>query len=171
MVGWWSPTQWTWVWVASKSWWWIGRPGVLRFMGSQRVGHNRATELHWTEVNTKQCQRLDITTSGHIWELQINIPNFSFFLNMYTVFHSFNSYVSHAGLWVNCTEAGRPVSDSWSRAGERNSCQGVPGSDGEKYYRWSWVCLQVVFLMDLNVRTESLNCRFQRKYNFGGDQT
>ena len=22
------------------SWWWTGRPGVLRFMGSQRVGHD-----------------------------------------------------------------------------------------------------------------------------------
>ena len=42
-----SPTQWTWVWVDSRSWWWTGRPGVLRFMGSQRVGHNWATELNW----------------------------------------------------------------------------------------------------------------------------
>ena len=40
-----SPTQWTWVWLNSRSWWWTGRPGVLRFMGSQRVGHNWATEL------------------------------------------------------------------------------------------------------------------------------
>ena len=32
-----SPTQWTWVWVGSGSWWWTGRPGVLQFMGSQRV--------------------------------------------------------------------------------------------------------------------------------------
>ena len=44
-----SPTQWTWVWVNSGSWWWTGRPGVLRFMGSQRVGHNWATEQNWTE--------------------------------------------------------------------------------------------------------------------------
>ena len=35
-----SPTQWTWVWVNCGSWWWTGRPGVLRFMGSQRVGHD-----------------------------------------------------------------------------------------------------------------------------------
>ena len=44
-------TWWTWVWVNSGSWWWTGRPGVLRFMGSQRVGHNWATELNWTELN------------------------------------------------------------------------------------------------------------------------
>ena len=44
-----SPTQWTWVWVNSGSWWWTGRTGMLQFMGSQRVGHNWATELNWTE--------------------------------------------------------------------------------------------------------------------------
>ena len=40
-------TQWTWIWVNYRSWWWTGRPGVLQFMGSQRVGHDRATELNW----------------------------------------------------------------------------------------------------------------------------
>ena len=44
-----STTQWTWVSVDPGSRWWIGRPGVLRFMGSQRVGHDWATELNWTE--------------------------------------------------------------------------------------------------------------------------
>ena len=43
------PTRWTWVWVNSKSWWWTGRPGVLQFMGSHKVGHDWATELNWTE--------------------------------------------------------------------------------------------------------------------------
>ena len=43
-----SPTQWAWVWVDSGSWWWTGRPGMLQFMGSQRVGHDWATELNWT---------------------------------------------------------------------------------------------------------------------------
>ena len=42
-----SPTQWTWVWVNSRSWWWTGKPGVLQSMESQRVGHNWATELNW----------------------------------------------------------------------------------------------------------------------------
>ena len=42
-----SLTQWTWVWVDSGSWWWTGRPGMLRFMESQRVGHDWATELNW----------------------------------------------------------------------------------------------------------------------------
>ena len=47
MVGMASLIQWAWVWVDSSSWWWIGRPGVLRFMGSQRVRHDWATELNW----------------------------------------------------------------------------------------------------------------------------
>ena len=44
-----SPTRWTWVWVNSGSWRWTGRPGVLRSMGSQGVGHDWATELNWTD--------------------------------------------------------------------------------------------------------------------------
>ena len=42
-----SLTQRTWVWVGSRNWWWTGRPGVLRFMGLQRVGQDWATELNW----------------------------------------------------------------------------------------------------------------------------
>ena len=45
-----SVTQWTWVWVNSGSWWWTGKPDVLQSMGSQRVGHDWATELTWTEL-------------------------------------------------------------------------------------------------------------------------
>ena len=46
-----SLTQWMWVWVYTGSWWWTGRPGVLWFMGSQRVRHDWETELNWTELN------------------------------------------------------------------------------------------------------------------------
>ena len=45
-----SPTWRTWVGVDSGSWWWTGRPGVLQFMASQRVGHDWATERNWTET-------------------------------------------------------------------------------------------------------------------------
>ena len=47
-----SLTQWTWVRVNSGSWWGTGRPGVLWFMGSQRVGHNWATDLIWSDLIT-----------------------------------------------------------------------------------------------------------------------
>ena len=44
-------TQWRWVWVNSRSWWWTGRPGVLQSLGLQRVGYDWATELK--KVNLK----------------------------------------------------------------------------------------------------------------------
>ena len=50
-----SSTQWTWVWMDSGSWWWTGRPGMLRFLGSQRVGHDWVTELNWTELGGFTC--------------------------------------------------------------------------------------------------------------------
>ena len=52
-----SPTEWTWVWVNSRSWWWTGRPGVLQFLGSQRVGHDWATALNWTELVLMQSEK------------------------------------------------------------------------------------------------------------------
>ena len=42
-----SLTQWMWVWVNSRSWWWTGRPGVLRFNVLQIVRHDWATDLFW----------------------------------------------------------------------------------------------------------------------------
>ena len=44
-----SLTRWAWVSVNSRSWWWTGRPGVLRFIGSRRVGHDWATDLIWSD--------------------------------------------------------------------------------------------------------------------------
>ena len=47
-----SLTQWTWVCVNSRSWWWTRRPGMLQSMGSQRVGHDWATEVNWTDAKS-----------------------------------------------------------------------------------------------------------------------
>ena len=66
-----SPTQWTWVWVSSGSWWWTGRPGVLQSMGLLRVGHDWATEpqrsiiyvFHKIKVNVRV---LFLTTNNSI---------------------------------------------------------------------------------------------------------
>ena len=65
-INWWegwmvSPTQWTWVWMVSRSWWWTGRPGMLQFMGSQRVGQKWATELNWNL--SKSINGLETITS------------------------------------------------------------------------------------------------------------
>ena len=49
-----SPTQWTWVWVGTISWWWTGRPGVLQSMGSHaKIRCNQTTELYWTCLSEK----------------------------------------------------------------------------------------------------------------------
>ena len=60
-----SLTQWTWVWVNSRSWWWTGRPGVMQSMGSQRVRHDWATEL--TDVQTTAIWQVKglITVHGY----------------------------------------------------------------------------------------------------------
>ena len=60
--------RWMWVWVNSGSMWWTGRPSVLRFMGSQRVGHDLATELNWTED-----QRIDAFKWGW-WRRLLRVP-------------------------------------------------------------------------------------------------
>ena len=56
-----SWTPWTWVWVNSGRWWWTGRPGVLQFMGLQRVGHDWATELNreyfWASLVAQMVKR------------------------------------------------------------------------------------------------------------------
>ena len=59
-----SPTQWTWVWVNSGSWWWTGRPGVLRFMGSQ----SRTWLSDWTELPCLWNKDLTLTFNTlHVW--------------------------------------------------------------------------------------------------------
>ena len=51
-----SPTQRTWVQINSGSWCWTGRPGVLQSMGSQRVGHDWATEQQWIFICMPICK-------------------------------------------------------------------------------------------------------------------
>ena len=67
-----SPTQWTWVWVNSGSWWWTGRPGVLQSMGSQRVGHDWVTEMNW---------RMIIPKSHYILQKSILVISHYFYFN------------------------------------------------------------------------------------------
>ena len=64
-----SLTPWTWVWVNSGSWWWTVRPGVLPFMGSQRVGHDWVTELNWTDL----CRNLTVGGSRLLWGMNQRI--------------------------------------------------------------------------------------------------
>ena len=65
-----SPTRWTWVWVNSGSWWWTGRPGVLGFMGSQRVRHDWVTELNW--IDSWFMLRFDRKQQTSVKQLSLN---------------------------------------------------------------------------------------------------
>ena len=66
-----SPTQWTWVWVNSESWWWTGNPGVLQSMGSQRVRHDWVTELNWTIYSRKEKEKESFITACETGTTQI----------------------------------------------------------------------------------------------------
>ena len=84
MAGWHHRLDGCWVWVNSVSWWWTGRPGVLQFMGSQRVGHDWATELNWTLNLLFRCR-------SSLYILDINPYLKIFFLSVWVVF-SFSWY-------------------------------------------------------------------------------
>ena len=93
-----SLTRWTWVSVNSRSWWWTGRPGVLRFMGSQRVRHDWETELNWTELNPyskfpQTLLSLRIPSDFHSFS-QIPSESPSFIMSSQTHFFT-NSSQSH----------------------------------------------------------------------------
>ena len=70
-----SLTQWTCVCVNSRSWWWTGRPGLLQSMGSQRVGHDWATELNCHQVAAGlPCGRWASELFSDIWR-QVRNPD------------------------------------------------------------------------------------------------
>ena len=68
-----SVTQWTWVWVNSGSWWWTGRPGVLRFLGLQ----SRTWLSDWTELNNKNLNYTELWDQKRelSWTVTIAEPN------------------------------------------------------------------------------------------------
>ena len=86
-----SLTRWTWVWVNSGSWWWTGRPGVLWFTESQRVGHDWATELNWQPALCLPT----LPTPSHHHYFPVLLLEWSFFSSkIYIVsFKAFNGQV------------------------------------------------------------------------------
>ena len=89
-----SQTRWTWVWVNSGRWWWTGRPGMLRFMGSQRVGHNGVNELNWTELKLLRACKWLQSKKEYVISLKtcdaLN-PKRTWFvhINMYSIIHRY----------------------------------------------------------------------------------
>ena len=71
-----SPTQWTWVWVNSGSWWWTGRPGVMQSMGSERVGHD------WSNfISFHFPLRTAFAASYRFWVVMFLLPFFSLYFD------------------------------------------------------------------------------------------
>ena len=62
-----SLTRWTWVWANSENWWWTGKPGVLQYMGSQRVRCDWATELNWWKVGKKKKKKKVKEERENLW--------------------------------------------------------------------------------------------------------
>ena len=85
-------TRWTWIWVNSGSWWWTGRPGMLWFMGLQRVGHDWA-ELNWVLYSPVQASVI------HLWGSLINIVKISEENNSIRSFGQLTRKVTYISQW------------------------------------------------------------------------
>ena len=83
-----SLTRWTWVWVNSGSLWWTGRPGVLRFMGLQRIGHDWAPELNRTDFSLMYYNRFYSNDWNKDSVLKPNnVGNAEYFWKKLNIFH------------------------------------------------------------------------------------
>ena len=82
-----SLTQWTSVWVNSRSWWWTGRPGVLQSIGSQRAGRNWVTELNWAWPHPSEQASVSLSVSLSQQETSISFLFFSSGLRFVRTLH------------------------------------------------------------------------------------
>ena len=80
-----SPSQWTWVWVNSGSWWWTGRPGMLQSMGLQRFGHEWMTELNWFNRKLQHHQMELCDQCAHQLTPQLPLPPMDSPKNFWTI--------------------------------------------------------------------------------------
>ena len=95
-----------WVWASSQSWWWTGKPGVLQSMESQRVGHDWATELNWTEAGIFTSLNLTFffckgtiytLQNAHLLDVQFTEfgQSFTNITDIYTCIHHLNQNIEH----------------------------------------------------------------------------
>ena len=97
-----SPTQWTWVWVDSGSWWWTGKPGMLWFMGSQRVGHDWATELNWQRQKVDSCLRRAVGGKSEEEWLLMSTRLFGELLKIWSRLHNSMDMLKTIELYILC---------------------------------------------------------------------
>ena len=113
-----SLTLWTWVWVNSGSWWWTGRPGVQRFMGLQKVGHDWVTELNWTVYSCHLFKYLLFLLDPYCFcpllcpSLHEMLPRYHFSWKIFSLSHS----IVFLYLFALITEEGFLISPCYSLA-------------------------------------------------------
>ena len=150
-----SPTQWTWVWVNSGSWWWTGRPGMLRFTGSQRVGHDWATKWNWdaTLFKKKKCVAKSFIRSSKC--LRYNRPpGMSFFLLPMRV-----SNYTNVGL--------RTLEKRFSASHNSGKClmSNQRANSTQDKNRWKWVICGSAWLAFWQHRTDFIFISCSLLYN------
>ena len=128
-----SLIPWAWVWASSGRWWRTGKPGMLKFMGSQRVEHNwRATIFHCVHIlhclhlfligHIDHLHVLSITNNAAVTSgVQISLQHWYNFFRKYTprsqMAESYSSWflislklyaVFHSYQWDMCSLASHP---------------------------------------------------------------
>ena len=164
-----SPTEWTWVWVSSGSWWWTGKPGVLQSMGSQRVRQDWATELISINTISYICiitpysfsthSRISFSEITRALGYTVNIYVFSYTSSQLQ--HGDSSPLSGDLTWVPCIGS----SESWTQVQS-------PIQEDSTHHMWpmchnSWahvlqllklVCLEPVLRNKRCHRSENSTC-------------
>ena len=134
-----SATQWTWVWVYSRSWWWTGKPGMLQPIGWQRVRHDWAIEL--TELihhPDKKFTELQIYYKHLLFKMHcLWAANLSYFRVNYSNIGRSRWNSGHkvsAASEAESTAAGKPQCD-------RSSAPHSPaGPTPPLMPSWAWLC-------------------------------
>ena len=148
-----SPTQWTWVWASSGSWWWIGKPGILQSTGLQRVGHDRGTELtdslwilmncfvfqiHWFSVPVGHlnfiCEGVarNVNTIWHLSSLLRNMVDFP--IGLHLQLHKFKDKIM--------THFQMMTKEYWVKLGDSAAAQVT--------HPWTWAwCSVFMYLLYL----------------------
>jgi len=106
------PTQRKRVWVNSGSWWWTGRPGMLQFMGSQRVRHNWATELNWTE--SRNSKSFEALLQIYVKKKSLKIEQILTHWFIFVVVQSLSHVWHFVTPWTPACQAFLSVTNSWS---------------------------------------------------------
>ena len=108
-----SPTQWTWIWVNSRNWWWTGRPGMLW----QRIWHDWVTELNWiymfASLFLREMKGLFAHNTPKASFMPIDHPSSSPKISSCSSFHS-SSLISHWSLTSQPLLSLRPLKTLFS---------------------------------------------------------